>query len=166
MEIRRGNKSVSKRWGFRRSGGINHKRYDHQVRPTRIDVICPKCKNLAVAIDTVTEQGSLFAYDISESWNGAPFLVSCSKCPYKEKDQTYYQLPDPYHQIFHNGQKLWAWNTDHLLMILKALKGEDISSNRYFVLHTYIHGYWKQHNKEFIQAINKHIFQNNLSQFA
>lgn len=157
MEIRTGKSSVTGRYGFRSGGGINHVRYDHKLRPTKIDVVCPNCQELAVARDRISEEGSVFCGDMTKSWRGAPFDVVCTRCAYKSSGLSYAQLPPPYHQIYVYGERLWAWNSQHLNMIYLVLCGRDIKGHPYEWLATYIHGNWKKKSRKYIKAIELHV---------
>ncbi len=160
MEIRKGKYSVTRKYGFRRGGGINHARYDHKIRPTCIDVVCPKCGGIATAIDVIAKEGSLFSFDMSPSWEGNPFSVTCRRCDYKSTGLGYFDLPTPYHQVYVFGHRLWAWNQEHLHMIYLFLKGEDIQSHPYEWLATYIHGDWKKRARKFVKEIDHHVKTN------
>ena len=157
MEIRTGKDSVAQRYGFRSGGGRNHVRYDHKIRPTSIDVICPNCQGLAVASDLISKEGSVLCVDMSASWNGKPFGVVCTKCTYKSSGSSYAELPPPFHQIYVFGRKLWAWNSGHLNMIYLFLGGADIREHPYARLATYIHGDWKKKSRKFIREIERHV---------
>lgn len=157
MEVRTGKNSVSKKYGFRRGGGLNHLRYDHKTRPTVIEVICPNCKQLAVASDTVSGTKNTFCADMSPGWEANSFDLVCTKCSYKTQGLSYFELPESFHQIYVFGEKLWAWNGRHLDMIRQSLLGADIREHAYAWLATYIHGAWKKKAKKFIAAIDAHL---------
>ncbi len=163
MEIRSGKLSVRKRYGRRSGGGINHVRYDHKRRPTKIDVVCPSCEGLAIATDTEEAADSVFACDLDPSWKGTPFSVKCTECTYKKDGLDYFHIPKPFHEIYVYGERLWAWNLQHLDMIYCFLNDESIKGHAYASLQTYIHGKWKKGRLKFSKAISQHLLTHNLS---
>ncbi len=166
MEIRKGKKSVSDRYGFRRGGGINHKRYDHILRPREIHVVCPDCNKMAIAIDTEAPKKE-FVSDMHPSFKGKPFETKCTYCKYNEKELSYSELPDPYHCIHAEGHKLWAYNWKHLDLIFRVLTNQNIDTHVYAFYSTYIHGEWKKRKKAFSTAIQHHITKSDkLHEFA
>lgn len=160
MKIRVGKKSVDKRYGFRISGNINHVRYDHKRRPREIHVICPKCNKMAIAIDAESDSKYEFVVDMSPSWKGSPFEVTCTNCIYKENDLSYFDIPEPYHCIYVDGKKLWAYNWKHLDLISKVLSEQNVENHLYNFYTTFIHGEWKKNSIKFIEAIKKHVAEN------
>jgi hypothetical protein len=163
MEIRTGKLSVRKKYGFRSGGGLNHKRYDHKRRPTRIDVSCPNCGSLAIATDIEATANSIFTFDMGPSWEKASFSVKCTKCTYTKNGLDYFQIPKPFHEIYVYGERLWAWNLQHLNMIYRFLNDENIEEHAYASLQTYIHGKWKKGRLKFSKAISQHLSTHNLS---
>ncbi len=143
--------------GFRMSGNRSHVRYDHRQRPTCIEVRCPTCQGLAVAKEPEFEEGLLVVGDTSPSWGQQRFQMICTECLYRAEGLGYGDLPEPFHQIEEGGDVLWAWNTDHLRMILRSLHGEDVRHDPYGFFETYIHGAWKQHRDRFIKKIESHL---------
>lgn len=156
MEIRRGKRSVTRRYGFRSSGNINHKRYDHRQRPAIIHVICPRCGYMAIARD-LKSGNRVIVNDCQLSWNGKPFELKCTNCKHVEPDLSYFELPEPYHVIPIKGGVLWAYNWQHLDMIYKSLSNQSIKSHPYEFFATYIHGVWMKKASECVKAIKKHI---------
>ena len=67
------------------------------------------------------------------------------------------ELPEPYHEMYVFGYKLWAWNTGHLNTIYLYLRGVDVSSHPYASLATYIHGEWKKKSRKFVREIEHHV---------
>ncbi len=167
MEIRKGKKGVGKRYGFRSSGNINHLRYDHVRRPIEIHVVCPKCNRMAIAVDFEAGMNHEFVGDMSPSWNGKPFEVWCTNCKFKASGLSYFDLPAPYHCIYFNGEKLWAYNWKHLDLIYKFLNGENTDNHEYSFYKTYIHGVWVKNRVKFIDAIRVHVAESDkLHEFA
>ena len=143
--------------GFRFGGGINHVRYDHKNRPSRIDIKCPSCGELAVAEDIAAE-GYEFQCDLDPSWrSGGSFSITCTKCFYRATTLTYKDLTEPFYQISGRGELLWAWNKTHLEMLLKFLSGQSVSGHPYEFYQTYIHGDWKKYRESYLNGIRAHL---------
>jgi hypothetical protein len=159
MKIRTGKKSVEKRYGFRSGGGINHVRYDHILRPRVINVTCPNCKKLAISIDIESDKRE-FVSHMGPSWNSKPFVIKCTSCKYENEKISYDELPEPFHQIYVNGEKLWAYNWKHLDFIYRVLTDQNEDNHIYSYFETYIHGNWKKNKTAFSKAIKAHIIEN------
>lgn len=145
----------------RSDSGLNHVRYDHKQRPTKLDVVCPRCQSCAIAIDSAFNQGRLIIGDTSPTWHKSEFSIICTKCMYRAKDISYEELTEPFHQISISGRTLWAWNIEHLEMILFTLQGRNISKHPYGFFVTYIHRGWMQWRIKFAKEIERHIQVNN-----
>jgi ribosomal protein L37AE/L43A len=143
------------KYGFRAGGNINHVRYDHKIRPRRLEITCPKCGNCAVAIDQKASKDSELVSNLSPAWRNPLFKISCTKCIYRAAGVSYNELSEPYHQIDGRGGVLWAWNREHLNMIHDFLKGVSVAGNEYEFLCTYIHGTWKKYSKDYTNKIEK-----------
>ncbi len=157
MEIRKGNKSVGKRYGFRSSGNINHVRYDHKQRAREIHVVCENCGHLAIAEDTFLKPEQILVGDMSRSWGGNPFSVNCMKCASFEEGLSYSELPEPYHRIYEKSDVLWAYNFGHLDMIETYLRGAYIEDHPYKFFYTYVHGSWKKNSDLWVKSIGEHL---------
>lgn len=148
------------RLSSRIGGGSSHVRYDHKQRPTKIEVVCPKCGGCAVATEPAYAQGTLVVGDLSPSWDKPVFQVRCTNCFLRLANQHYYQLSPPYHQVSVSGRTLWAWNREHLDMLRQMLEGVDIKGHPYAFFATYIHRGWQQWRKKFVHAIRQHEAHN------
>ena len=131
-------------------------RYDHQQRPTMIEVVCPNCGGCAVATEPFHEQGTIVVGDLSPTWDDPSFSIRCTNCFLRLVNQRYSQLPAPYHQIAVSGRTLWAWNAEHLDMISQVLEGKNVRGHPYAFFATYVHRGWQQWRKKFIHAIHQH----------
>lgn len=149
------------RKSFRTGGGSSHVRYDHEQRPTKIEVVCPSCGGCAIAKEPLYEQGTLIVGDLSPSWDKAVFSICCTTCLLRLDNQHYGQLPAPFHQVSVSGRTLWAWNREHLDMLRKVLEGESIKGHPYEFFATYIHRGWQQWRKKFVRAIHQHTETHN-----
>lgn len=45
--------------------------------------------------------------------------------------------------------ELWAWNREHLTMLIELLEGRDVSQHPYGFLATYVPGAWKRRRAYF-----------------
>lgn len=149
------------RTSSRTGGGSSHARYDHQQRPTKIEVVCPNCSGRAIATEPNYDQGTLTVGDLSPSWETPAFSIRCTNCLLRLANQHYTELPAPYHQIAIAGRTLWAWNQEHLEMLLHLLEGKSIQGHPYAFFATYIHRGWQQWRKKFAHAIRQHLATHN-----
>jgi hypothetical protein len=142
--------------GFFVGCGINHVRYDHKSRPTRIDIKCPRCNGLAMAKD-IDNTKYEFVSDLAPTWDNSSFSVTCANCLYRKEKLSYGELAEPYYQIYGRGEVLWAWNRLHLDMLLKYLNGRDVKGHPYEFYQTYVHGDWKKYRESYIKGISKFL---------
>ena len=145
----------------RTGGGSSHVRYDHEQRPTKIEVVCPSCGGCAVATEPLYDQGTLIVGDTSPSWDKPIFSIRCTNCFLRLVNQHYAQLPAPYHQVSVAGRTLWAWNAEHLDMLRQVLEGQNVRGHPYAFFATYVHRGWQQWRKKFIHAIQQHSAAHN-----
>ena len=141
---------------FHSGGGSTHVRYDHLQRPTKIEVVCPRCGGCAVATEPAYDCGILVIGNVSPHWDKSEFTARCTSCFWRASNLHYDQLPAPYHQVSVSGRTLWAWNTDHLDMLRQVLEGEKVKEHPYAFFETYIHRGWQQWRKKFVHAIQQH----------
>jgi hypothetical protein len=151
------------KFGFRSGGGRNHIRYDHLRRPKKIEVVCPNCEKLAIALDIHANETFVSVGDMSPNWIESSFSVMCTSCMYREKAVPYEKLGEPFCQIEGRGDILWAWNLEHLEMIYLFLSNGNIKSHQYEFYSTYIHGDWKKYKDSYLKTIDTWLLQNNLS---
>lgn len=139
------------------NSGANHVRYDHRQRPTCIEIACPRCAGRAVASGADHAEGRRVIGDASPGWDAADFSVTCTACMHRAKGLCYAELGAPLHQVSIAGRTLWAWNEEHLRMILKTLRGESLKGDSYAFFATYIRRGWMQWRARFITAIERHL---------
>ena len=145
----------AKKYGFSSGGGSTHVRYDHKQRPAHIDIKCPQCGELAIALDQESKYESVG--DMSPSWDTQSFSITCTKCTHRKASISYEDLTEPYFQIEGRGSLLWAWNRTHLDMIYKSIQGLDVKNHPYNFYQTYIHGDWKKYKQSYVKAITKYL---------
>lgn len=136
--------------------GWMHVVYDHRWRPSQIDVVCPGCGALAQARDP-HHGTNINPHD--EFFDKPVFRVACTRCPFRAANLRFNELPDLYHQVGARGRVLWAWNLEHLQMLLGAMQQRDAASNKRIVAPyvEYINGDWKRHRAEFAKVIVRHM---------
>lgn len=149
--------SKTRKYGFRLSGNLDHVRYDHRQRPTKLEIRCPKCDGRAVATDARYAQGHISTGDTSPHWRVPEFSVSCTGCAFRADRQSYDDLTEPFHQVAHNGETLWAWNFEHLCMIADLLKGRSAKGHPYEFYSTYIRRSWWKKRVVFSKLLTRHI---------
>jgi hypothetical protein len=110
---------------------------------------------MAIAVDLESDFKCEFVVDMSPSWTGRSFQITCTLCRFKQNNLSYYDLPEPYHCLYVDYKKLWAYNWKHLDLIYKFLSGEKTENHLYEFYITFIHGAWKK--KKYINAIENHI---------
>lgn len=129
------------------------------VRPTKIEVVCPKCSGYAVAKEPLNAQGCFVVGDLCSSWEIPSFNVVCTQCNYRAVNVGYHQLTEPFHQIAHNGTVLWAWNLDHLLLLYDFLQKRNVNKSPYSFFLTYVHKNWLKKRTIFVKLIKRYIAQ-------
>jgi len=149
------------RFNSMHGSGYSHVRYDHKFRPTKIEFICPLCQSRVIAKQPAFGEGYLFAGDTSMHWDKADFSARCTNCFYRAEGLSYRQLPEPFHQVSVAGRTLWAWNTEHLLMLADLLAGRSVAGDPYACLATYAHRGWLQWRARFSSEIVRHIQKQN-----
>ncbi len=158
MKIPRGSKQG--KYGFNMMGSMTHVRYDHKQRPSKIEIKCPKCGGLAIAVEPCHAEGRLIVGDLNPPWRTPSFDVTCTACLYRAKQQAYGDLTEPYHQIAHHRDILWAWNLAHLGMIADVLRGRSVDYHPYAFVATYIHRTWLKKRRVFAKLLTRYIASN------
>jgi hypothetical protein len=70
---------------------------------------------------------------------------------------SYDDLPGSYYDVVAGGARIWAWNFDHLTMLVDLLDGQRVDGHVYESLATYAHGEWKarKHRSRLAKALRK-----------
>lgn len=123
------------------NGGKTHVRYAHKHYPKVIELKCNKCGFKIIATNKNVPNGIEYFMDISDyekKWN-----LICLNCTFRselnwdELAEFDFWLKTEIGQIV-----FWSWNIDHLNMILKKLKKEDLKSNKWEFFQNYIPKDW------------------------
>ena len=138
----------------------SHVRYDHQRRPTFVEVKCKKCGARATATEHCYEKGHIVVGEGScPHWNKSQWSVSCSVCMFRSTGQNYFDIGDFFYQVTSGGVVLWAWNREHLMMLHDLLTNKPVEEHKYACFATYAHRDWLKgsRRKSFAAAIEKLI---------
>jgi len=97
--------------------------------------------------------------DCNKAWLTNDWKIVCEKCDYRGINLPYDKLPKIYYQVEAKRYVLWAWNRDHLMMLLKLLKQESIKCDPYEWFSTYAHKEWlqKKNRNSFVKSIEKFL---------
>ena len=82
------------------------------------------------------------AHDCTVPWYNDDWSVICESCLYRTADISYRDLPPASYVCEARGHNLWAWNRDHLVMMLNLLRGESITGHKYEWFATSIRREW------------------------
>ncbi len=123
--------------------GWSHLRYDHQSRPTFVEVKCPKCGGLATAMEPCYGEGHVLAAEGGcPHWNKSEWSVSCLDCTFRSSGQSYFDIGEFFYQATSRGVVIWAWNREHLLMLHDLLTNKPVENHKYAWFATYAHRDW------------------------
>lgn len=118
-------------------------RYGHVTRPTELALRCPRCNGLARATQPAHAKAWSVG-DCSPEW-GERWGVACERCPHRASELPWEAMHDAYPLYFVTqvGQvELWAWNRDHLGLIVHILEGGDASDHPLGYFATYLQQEW------------------------
>jgi hypothetical protein len=140
--------------------GWSHLRYDHERRPTLVDVRCPKCHGKAVATEPCHDEGySIVGEGSCEHWEKSEWRIVCLTCPFRNSGKSYFEIGELFYRIVSGDIVLWAWNRDHLIMLLDLLSKRPITSHKYASFATYAERDWLtgSRRRTFVKAIEKFL---------
>ena len=140
--------------------GSSHLRYDHQRRPTLLEVGCPKCHGKAVATEPCYAEGHLVVGEGScPHWETREWSIGCLNCSFRNSGQSYSEVGEFFYRIVTGSAVLWAWNREHLLMLYKLVSGKQVSNDRYACFATYAERDWLKgsQRKAFAKAIQRRL---------
>lgn len=144
--------------------GINHVRYDHCSRPTLLHLTCPKCKSRCIASKPSESEKGVLTGNCNKAWMTDDWKLICERCSYRASGLAYEDLPSSYYQVEARGHILWAWNRDHLIMLLKLLKNELVQGDPYEWFATYTHGKWLQKkNRNYLAKSIERLLTNEMN---
>ena len=139
-------------------GSFSHPRYAHENSPSRIEVRCPKCRGRAIAdriplpIDARPGRGP--AIPPEPKWK-----LVCTACSHRADETAFEDLTEPYIQVSARGETLFAWNREHLSMLLRLLRGESVQGDPYESYATYCRGSWLKKGDALAKAIQEFLDQ-------
>lgn len=126
--------------------GWCHVRYNHSCRASVIDLVCPACGHRAVASAVLDERfgGPLGAVagDGFIEMGAVRWGIACTHCAHRAEATSIDVLTPFFWEFDAAGCRVWAWNRDHLQMLLKVLRGESVAGDTHECLRTYIPREW------------------------
>lgn len=140
--------------------GTTHARYDHAARPTLIALRCPACGAESHATLPSHVEGKALSGDLSPEHHASAWRVVCRSCPHRAGPFTYEALrayAPLWFDASERGEALWAWNREHLGMIIDVLEGRDVTGHPYGWLATYVPGAWKRRRARSVKLARRLI---------
>ena len=121
--------------------GLSHVKYDHFHFPRKVELKCPTCDQKSFA-ENKNVPGN-FPHFIDISGYEKVWEFSCLTCIKREK-MTWEELSKIrlWNKISIKNEVVWAWNINHLEMILKKLRGENIDSHDWAFFANYLNKNW------------------------
>ncbi len=142
--------------------GTIHVKYDHYHYPKNIDLRCPYCGNHSIAINENVPEAIVHFIDIS------PFekvwTFTCTHCIKKYPVQwSEIQKMDLWYKIQMKNETVWSWNKQHLDLIIRCFKKEDVETHAWSFFKTYIRKNWlkKIKTKSDIQKLENLLMDKN-----
>lgn len=131
----------------------------HLTRPDEIHVVCPKCGGRAVAHTPARRHYPARMVDLDRRGFSSHWSVACLECPHRARNLAYEDIGGRYYRVEARGKELWAWNRDHLVMMLRHLEGRSISDHPYHPYQTFMRKEWvsRSNRTAFAKAIRKFL---------
>lgn len=138
----------------------------HCLVPPLIELRCPKCGGILSCEHPVNAEGYS---DTPSGWwrksgEDKNFVARCQSCFFTKKHLSYFDLPllgELYFQSSVGTSNFWAWNHEHLQMLLAYLENEKTYSSRWLIYQRFIPSAWKKTARRgaFIKAARKMLTQ-------
>lgn len=136
-----------------------HIRYHHGLRPTRIEVRCPRCRGCALAIEGPRDLPAADRPALAMlPFRPGGFHVTCTACMHRAECVAYEDLGECYHEVEAAGVHLWAWNAEHLATLRDHLAGVSVAGRTYADLMTYVPGDWMKRREKLVRAIDEYAY--------
>lgn len=138
--------------------GWSHLRYDHERRPTLVEVRCPKCHGKAQATEPCYDEGyTVVGAGSCAHWEKLDWRIVCLICPFRSSGKGYLEIGEFFFRIVNRGIVLWAWNREHLVMLCDLLSERPIKNHKYASLATYAERDWLKGSRRrtLVKAIEK-----------
>ncbi len=136
--------------------------YGHALVPTLIELRCPNCSGMLRVTHPSHTTGATDTPDGWFLWSRLKpnWRVDCTKCLRRRSNVSYDELPDLgalYYSASVGTDELWAWNREHLEMLLAYLRYQDVASSRWRAYKTFIPGRWKspRRRSEYVKAAER-----------
>jgi hypothetical protein len=142
----------------KRDGASTHVRYGHGAGPTEVALLCPACGGEALATLPCWRAGVYVIGDLSPEWRSTEWRVVYTACPHRAGPFDYAQMracAPLYLDMGATGEDFWAWNRDHLAMLIAALSARDVSSHPLGWFAHYIPGHWKADAARYVKLARR-----------
>jgi hypothetical protein len=145
-----------------KSSGACHVRYGHKSRPTVIDMVCPKCGLRAVASLNSQEPLGAVVGDTNPASYEDRWTVACTQCVYRANAVSGADVSPFFWELEAAGCRVWAWNEQHLQMLLSVLLGEKTRGHPYDWFRSYVRREWllKRNRLRIAKEIARRIANN------
>lgn len=129
-----------------KDNGECHYRYRHTSRASVIDVVCRSCGHRAVA-SCVPNAFSIWPVGavLGGGWvemGAVHYTITCTHCTYRSQSTRLKDITPFFWDFDAAGCRVWAWNREHLQMLLKILRGESTTGDAHEWFRTYIPRNW------------------------
>jgi len=127
----------------KRGSGLTHIQYGHVTRPTELALVCPRCGAVALARQPVHATRPAIG-DCWPEWS-QPWRITCTRCVFRAErlDWEAMRATAPLYFVTEvAGVELWAWNEDHLGLLIHVLEGGDAADHPLGYFATYMHKEW------------------------
>lgn len=134
----------------KQSGGRTHVRYGHRVGPSLRALVCPSCAGEARATLPCHERGVLLVGDLSPDFDADEWRVACTRCAHRAGPLSYEAMRAHAPLFFIReaaSAALWAFNREHLALVLAVLEGRPVAGHPLERLATYVPGAWKRRRR-------------------
>jgi hypothetical protein len=138
--------------------GLTHVRYEHSCGPTLVAVRCPRCDAQAKASLPLHAAGVALVGDLSPEYGGQEWVVSCSECPLRAGPFYYDEMrafAPLWFDLRGQGEDFWAWNAEHLEMLVLIFESADVTKHSHGWLATYVPGDWKRRASHYAKVAKR-----------
>ena len=131
----------------------------HPLVPPLVALVCPHCGGELICVHPLAKDGYT---DLPSGWfhrtaEDALFQANCTHCHFSRKELTYFDLAkigNLYYQAQVGYTNFWAWNREHLTLIIDYLGGVNTETHKWKNYRRFILGTWKRKSRRgsFIKA--------------
>jgi len=134
-------------------GSSTHVRYGHGAGTSSIALVCPRCGREAIASLPCAALGVALIADLSPEWRAKQWRVACTACAHRAGPFGYQEMRGHaplYFTLTAKGEDLWAWNREHVHLLIEVLRGARVDRHRLGWLAYYVPGRWKTRARHFL----------------